>query len=288
MNRPGIAAAAILLLILGSGGLTAQQQEFQLTEKVDWAKGALLLDITAPIEGEALQPDSRFDTERDLERALPALFMESVVRVVFDSYRTVGDRIKEEQEIFKDLNETALSSVRKLNSRLNKELQTVQVQYRFPFYGPGGLIEPLIAHERPYPVPGIIGFVPSRNFTGLVIYAKGELPAHGKDIRQALQPALFPKLYDEDMKLILSVEMCDPEYLRQWGMAAYAYSEDESTFLERVRTAPLRTVARGVFGIHSTDIILADDAARKLLVREANKTILGQGRILIIIDKPED
>jgi hypothetical protein len=133
-----------------------------------------------------------------------------------------------------------------------------------------------------------LGFVPSRNFTGLVIYAGGELPAHGKDIRQQVRPAVFPTLYDEDMNPVLSVEMCEPTYLRRWGMVAYAESEDDSLLLERIGAAPLRTVARGVFGINATDLLLPKEAVDRLLVREANRELLSQGRILIVIDTSED
>ena len=130
--------------------------------------------------------------------------------------------------------------------------------------------------------------MPTRNFSGLVIYAKGELPAHGKDAREAVRPAVFPKLYDEDMNLLLSVQMCDPAYLEKWGMAAYTDSEAGSAFLERIGAVPLRTVARGVFGINSTDLLLPSDAVQRLLVREANQTMLRQGRVLIVIDSEED
>jgi hypothetical protein len=133
-----------------------------------------------------------------------------------------------------------------------------------------------------------LGFVPSRNFTGLVIYARGQLPAHGKDIRQTVRPALFPALYDEDMNLLLSVEMCDPDYLKRWGMAVYAESEQSSLLLERIGAAPLRTVARGVFGINATDLLLPAEAADRLMAREANQNMLRQGRVLIVIGEPED
>ena len=49
--------------------------------------------------------------------------------------------------------------------------------------------------------------------------------------------------------------------------------------------APLRTVARGVFGINATDLLLPKEAVDRLLVREANREMLSQGRVLIVIGR---
>ena len=290
MNRIG--TFLLLLGILG-GSLWAQEtQEIQQTAveqvlvspQVDWQGGVLILEVSMPVDPREFDPGSRYDAEREIQRLLPGLFMSSVVGIPFDSYRTIGERLKEDPLLFQRVERTAVSSVGKRYSRVRKDMQEIQVQYRFPFYGEGGFVVPLISHNRPYPVERKLGFVPSRNFTGLVIYASGELPAHGKDIRQGVQPALFPTLYDEEMNPILSAEMCDPAFLKRWGMVAYSENEEDSALLERIGSAPMRTVARGVFGINATDLLLPKEAVDRLLVREANREMLSQGRIVIVLD----
>jgi hypothetical protein len=263
---------------------TDQEDRMLVRPQVDWQGGVLILEVAMPIDPVEFGPGSRYGVERDIERLLPGLFMSSVVEIPFDSYRTIGERLKEDPLLFQRVERTAISSVSKRYSRVQEDLQEIQVLYRFPFYGEGGFVVPLIFHKRPFPLEGKLGFVPSRNFTGLVIYASGELPAHGKDIRQPVQPALFPTLYDEDMNEILSVQMCDPDFLKRWGMVAYSDSEEDSALLERIGAAPLRTVARGVFGINATDLLLPNEAVDRLLVREANREMLSQGRVLIVID----
>jgi len=286
VNRIGI---FLLLLLCTPGGLLSAQEtkeeQMVVSEQVEWERGVLILEVALAIEAKEFNPGSRFDAERDIERLLPGLFMSAVVDIPFDSYRTIGERLKEDQLLFQRLESSAVDSVSKRYSRVREDLQEIQVQYRFPFYGEGGFVVPLITHSRPYPVERKLGFVPSRNFTGLVIYAGGELPAHGKDIRQKVQPAVFPTLYDEDMNPILYVEMCDPLYLKRWGMVAYSETEADSALLERIGAAPLRTVARGVFGINATDLLLPKEAVDRLLVREANREMLSQGRVLIVIDE---
>jgi hypothetical protein len=287
VNRIGIC----LLLLVASGGLLwtqqAQEERISVTRQVDWQGGVLILEVAMATEAREFGPSSRFDAEREIERLLPGLFMSSVVEIPFDSYRTLAARLKEDQMLFQQLERTAVSSVTKSYSRVRRDLQEIQVQYRFPFYGEGGFAVPLILHSRPHPVERKLGFVPSRNFTGLVIYARGELPAHGKDIRQQVHPALFPTLYDEQMNPVLTVHMCDPAYLKRWGMAAYSDSEGSSALLERIGAAPLRTVARGVFGINATDLLLSNEAVDRLVVREANREMLSQGRVLIVLESEE-
>jgi hypothetical protein len=283
VNRIGV---FLLLLSSMSGPVFAQAQGPQVSEQIDWVQGALVLDVRLALQPAEFNPGSRFAAEREIRRLLPGLFMAAVVEIPFDSHRSIGDRLKEDPELFQRLETAAMASASKRYSRVRGDLQEVEVQYGFPFYGEGGFAVPLITHSRPYPMQRRLGFVPSRNFTGLVIYARGPLPAHGKDIRQKVRPALFPKLYDEDMNLILSVEMCDPAYLKRWGMAVYAETEQSSLLLERIGAAPLRTVARGVFGINATDLLLSSEAADRLMVREENQNMLRQGRVLIVIGEP--
>ena len=282
MRRIGI--SLFLLLCLLGGSLWAQQEGLRVFERMDWEQGALILEIAMAMEPRQFDPGSRFEVEREIERLLPGLFMSAVIQIPFDSYRTIAERIKEDRQLFRRLESTAAASSIKHDSRVRADLQEVQLSYRFPMYGEGGFANHFITHSQVVPVHRKLGFVPTRNFSGLIIYAGGQLPAHGKDIRQKIQPAVFPTLYDEQMNLVLSVEMCDPEYLRRWGMVAYTDSEQDSAFLQRVGATPLRTVARGVFGINATDLLLPREAVDRLLVREANRRMLSEGRILIVVD----
>lgn len=285
---PAVASLLITTLAAVCLGQPAGPSQPLVRPTVDWASGALILDLRLPLDADGLRPDDRFQAERELQRQLPALFLQAAAGIVYDSSRTIGERIRESEALHFALSErggTEFAS--KQYSRLSRDLREVEVGYRFPFYGDSGFVVPFVLHTRAHPMARPLGFVPTRTFSGLVIDARGLLPAHGKDGREAVRPALFPRLYDEGMNLVLGPEMCDPESLRRWGMAAYSYREDESPFFERIRTTPLRTAARGVFGINSTDIILPGDAVRRLLTREANQTMLRQGRILIIVDAPE-
>ncbi len=284
----GLLVVAALLLVVGAA--YADFDELARARSLLWAEGALRLEVRKGVDpGSPLTPATRFQAERRIEEALPYLYIEAVQDVAVDSHDSVGDRLAASGALYRALSELGAAGALRESAAFTRDLHAVIVAYRFPFYGEYGLAAPFVVHERPFPIPRILGFTPARTFTGLVILAQGEFPSHGKDLRERVRPALLPRLYDEDMNPVLSPEMCDPQALRKWGVAAYAYSGEEAAlkaYGERIGELPLRTMARGVFGRNATDILLSRETARQLLSRERNRELLRGGRILIILDPP--
>ena len=283
------AAGGLLVLtalLLSPVELSGEHESFTWESTADWERGVLVLETRTLVDPGEVHPDLRYRTQKRIERLLPALLVEAVLPVALDSFYTVGERIKQDERLFQALSDAAVAGIVEESSSLAKDLSEVRIRYLLPFYGPSGLASVFISHSRPFPIQPVLGFVPSRPFTGLVIYARGELPAHGKESREKVQPAFFPKLYDEQLNLVLSPEMCRPELLRQRGLVAYSFSGERAVDLERVGAFPLRTVARGVFGKNSTDLLLSDEAVRQLLAVDANRRMLQECRILIVLDPP--
>jgi hypothetical protein len=284
-----------LAAFLGPRGAFGDSYPFLWEGLADWEHGALILDTRTPVEPGEVYPDLRYRTQRRIEEELPDLIVEAVLGLNLDSFDSVGDRIKQDEVqvspgapwvAFQGLKDAAADGFVEESASFSRNLREVHIRYRVPFFGPDGLASTFVRHRRPLPMRSVLGFVPSRPFDGLVIYAQGELPAHGKDTRERVQPAFFPRLFDQDLNLVLSAEMCQPEALKRWGVAAYSYSGERAVDLERVGAFPLRTVARGVFGKNSTDLLLSDEAVRQLLALEANRRMLQEGRVLIVIDPP--
>lgn len=272
----------VLALFLLALSVQAQQEDVVWEKRIDWQQGILTLE--AQIATDPITPKVRYKAEKQIAGMLPVFFMQAILEIHLDSYTTIGDRLKSEQNLYGQLQAMAAAVGSKKFAYLSERMDRVHVRYQFPFYGQGGLASPFILHRQPFPIEDSLHFEPTRTFTGLVIYAKGEYPAHGKSGLERIQPCFFPKLYDQDMNLVLSAEMVDPERLRSWGMAAYTSALDEKTFFSRVGYLPLKTMARGVFGKNSGDILLPNETVRKLLVNEANRKLLQEGRILIILD----
>jgi hypothetical protein len=278
-------------LWLAAGSANADFDELTRSHLLLWDQSELLLEVRKAVDPAApLTPATRFQAEQRIEEALAYLYMEAVQDVPVDSHDSVGDRLAASGALFRALSERAAAGSSRQSAAFATDLHAVVVVFRFPLFGEQGLAAPFVQHERAFPVPRLLGFAPARSFTGLVILARGEFPSHGKDLRERIRPALLPRLYDEDMNPVLSAEMCDPQALRKWGVAAYAYSGEEAAleaFRDRIGDLPLRTMARGVFGRKATDILLSAEVTRQLLTRQRNRDLLREGRILIIIDPPE-
>lgn len=125
MNRIGI----ILLLLLAplGGFLSAQEsqdRQIVVSQQIDWQGGVLILEVALAIEAKEFNPSSRFKVEQEIERLLPGLFMSSVVEIPFDSYRTIGEHLKEDQLLFQRLESAAVDSVSKHYSRVREDLHS--------------------------------------------------------------------------------------------------------------------------------------------------------------------
>jgi hypothetical protein len=277
-------------LLAAAGSANADFDELVRSHQLLWGEGMVRLEVRKSVDpASPLSPATRFQIESRIAEALPYLFLEAIEDLPVDSYDRVGDRLAADDALFRDLSEQAAGALRE-SAAFAKDLHTVIVVYRFPLFGERGLEAAFVHHERPFPIPRILGFAPTRAFTGLVILAQGELPSHGKDLRERARAALLPRLFDEDMNPVLAPQMCDPQALRKWGVAGYAYSGEEDSlqaFRDRIGELPLRTKARGVFGRNATDLLLSSEAARQLLSRQRNRELLREGRILIILDPPE-
>ena len=155
--------------------------------------------------------------------------------------------------------------------------------YAVPFFGDWGIGSPFFPAQA-VPIRRRLGDVTTRAYTGLLIFARGMLPAAGGNRMVAARPALFPRIWDEQMNLVLEKGMCTPESLSRWGMVGYSAAVDDPSADLRVGNVPLRLAARGVFGDNNTDIVVSTDGARQLLALPENIALLREGRIVIVYD----
>ena len=266
--------------------LTALDQKVKTIVEVDWQRGVLILECSSGLDAQISNLSrARFLAEEQIQLQLPAVFLESLFPVTLDSFYSIGEYAKENTKAVLWFSEAA-QATGKTYTHLSTDLREVVVRYDFPFFGESGVILPLLTHTGSFPMERYLGYVPTRDFPGLVIYARGSYPSYGKEGEEKVKPALFFRIFDEQLNLVLEREMCDPRSLKKWGMAAYSYSLDETPFLARIGPNPLRTMARGVFGKNGTDIIIPNKTARQLLAEESNRRLLREGRILIILDQP--
>ena len=273
------------LALLAVLGLQAEASDTAFTAKVDWLKDEFVLKVETQTPRSGFNaPTADLAAQRKIEQTLPRLFQEAVADVLVDSVSRVGDLLARDPSLAVELLDVGGRAKRGLPAP-SSDLGKVFTTYAYPLHETLGAA--LRSHGNPSMVPKKLSWEPSANFSGLVIFAKGDLPIHGERRDGKLVPCLFPKIFDENMNPVLFPDMTNPDYLRRWGSLAYAVSFDEKAWDSRIGKTPLRILARGLYGKNPTDLKIHPQDAAKLLANANNRKILAEGRVLVIIDPPE-
>ncbi|HUI71885.1 MAG TPA: hypothetical protein VL354_15305 [Spirochaetia bacterium] len=288
-------AVPLVILCLAASFLGAQPQDttagkvlvtepgWSVRGKVNWPTASLDIEITRQLDPSmANVPRAKGDAEAAIESRLGGFFTAALSTVVVDSSHTYAEVVSRDPSLFSRVSGLSAGAQQRALF-LSDDFSQLIARYSLPLFGAQGLASPLYpSHTEP--VPRRLGWVPTRPFTGLLIYAKGKLPAVGINGTAQARPAVFPRLFDESMDLVMEKAMCTPDALATWGMVGYATSLDDPVVLLRAGALPLRLVARGVFGDNATDIVIPTEGARQLLTLPDNMQLLRDGKIVIVYD----
>lgn len=263
----------------------AEGLEFDADSRVDWENGVLMIDIETDITSSTSPGEARVAAEERLRQEIATVFCDALCALNLDSYRSVKEAVEGDRTTLASLLELGSEAI-PLNIYLNTTLDTLIAKYEFNFYP--DIIKVFSRHTQAYDPVDILEYVPAVEYTGIVIYAKGEYPVHGEDPArknpEPFHPSLLPKLYDTNMELVAEARMMDPEYLAGWGVFGYTNTTDYLRHKERIGPAPLLTIARAVFGDNRTDLLIPVDAAKSILATDANRKLVREGRVLVICD----
>ncbi|MGI9255640.1 MAG: hypothetical protein ACR2PY_01750 [Salinispira sp.] len=247
---------------------------------MDWQSGILSLSIRKIVDEEQCgHAESFYITEREIHTIAGRAMFDRILDLQITSGNTFGDLARENSSML-TIADTLSNTVSMTSPIPNVEENSIFSRFELALYP--ALTEALVRHTIPFPMEMVLEWQPGSEYTGLVIYARRELPVHGENFSAALEPAVFPVIYDENLRLIVDRNRMNPEYARTWGGAAYSQNFTENS--ERVGENPLRILAVGTFGITPADIIIPRADADVLLHYPSLRKILQEGRILIIID----
>jgi hypothetical protein len=277
------AALAALLALAAAAAAPAAQPGFSSRPHMDWEAGTLSVEVSFDLDPATDSlPRAKWDAEMEIEARRAAFLMDGVAGVLLDSARTFADAFASDPSLEQSIRGRVLEAPREALF-LSPDLRRVVARYTVPFFGEKGVAAAL-AHGRETPIRRQLGYTASREFTGIVISARGRLPSQGTADQAVLRPALFPRFFDQDMRLVLDRSMVSPEALVRWGMAGYADEMDASVVALRGGANPLRIAARAVFGKNSADIVIPAEAARQILTVTGNIDLLRDGKIVVVLE----
>ena len=275
-------AAAVGAWGADPGPLTADAEPgYAVISQVDWTAASVNVEITHALDTTIPSlVTAKGDAETDVDARLSEFLMRSVGAVNVDSSHTLDDILGGDPALYARVSGLA-QSARRTAFFLGADFSSLVERYSVPLFGGQGIAQPLFPSQATQIRPRL-GEVTTRKYTGLLIDARGFLPESGTSRAGPLQPARFPRIWDEQMNLVLDKTGCDPAALAKWGMVGYARSLDDNIVVLRAGVLPLRLVARAVFGVRRTDVVISVDGARQILALQENIDLLQRGAVVIL------
>ena len=111
-------------------------------------------------------------------------------------------------------------------------------------------------------------------YTGLIVDASG----------LGVQPAMAPKILNEDGKEVYGTGFVSREYAVQMGVAGYSKDIEKAKLDERVTDNPFVIKGLKVSGTNKTDIIISNADAANLHSVSENLAFMQKCRVIIIVD----
>lgn len=109
--------------------------------------------------------------------------------------------------------------------------------------------------------------------TGIVIDARG----------LGIQPALLPRIVDDQGQPVYEPTMVDPDIAIQRGYIAYARTHEHATVKTRIGDQPLVLRARRVLGASRVDLVLPSAEAAQIRNYAGTQALLKRCQILIVM-----
>jgi hypothetical protein len=266
----------------------AQGTRIGVSGAIQWEQMELSAKLVLNLTQAGIRlPTGRAEAEEIIKVEYLRLMRPYILSIPVDSSSTVKDLIDRGEFPFLGPEEVAKSAKRN-SPAMSADLSSLAGSYVIDL---SVISAQLIRHNRSMELPRILIPSPAAAHTGIIIIASEELPVHGRVSSALTEPCLFPKVWDTEMNLIYERNLLDPEntrktlvrYVREADIFRPTTSGMSPEIAALVGNNPLRLIARGVFGIRPTDPVIDRDDALTILSSEANRQLLRESRVVIVL-----
>lgn len=228
----------------------------------------------------------------DDNSAVDSIAKALIKNIYINANQKVQDYLKENSKLSRQFDRMMLKS-RESNIRYLSDGSTI-FEYEIPITG--FLLQLLMPTQqtptiltqlacplcvRPWPdntpVPESVKLIPVENeltpqYTAVLIDAR--------DIM--LNPALFPKIFNEDSQEVYGVNFAVPEYLESQGLVTYMTSLTDAFNNDLLGINPLRITALKSTGEYKTDIVISNASAKMMHSSQNNLKLLEQCKVVVV------
>lgn len=248
----------------------------------DWEQGVFTLTIKMPLppDPDATPPKRRYLAELEAQRHLQEEFVRRAGALPVASGKTLAEVMAADPAVEAGVAQLG-EHMKFVSSRVDDAYTTLEMVWSVGLFD--GLAPLLSDETEPNTLPVLVKWAPSRDFSGLVIFAMGDLDWLGTGLKARWSPSLSFRLLNPHGEVIFDPSMESPEFVRKWGQAGTSLGLfNEDRWRERIGFDPLRIVARGVWGTRPGDLVLSDADWDRLLSRDANRKLFAEGRVLVL------
>jgi hypothetical protein len=271
-------------------GTAYPAREAGLRGSLDWNALALSATVSISLDAHGITlPSGRTLAEETLAAEFFSRIRPKLLALPVDSSSTLQDMMNSGGLTQAGL-DSLIFSVRQKPSVFSGDLATLTASYTMNLENVADLI---VHHTRTVDPPRVLGSVFAGDYTGIIVIADTPLPVHGKHAAALALPCMLPKIWDANMRLVYQKENVAYSGSGVFKMARYALKaavtmntpfgiSPELTAIAGAR--PLIIFAAGVYGERPTDIIIAPADADIILSRSANRALLRDGKVVIILN----
>ncbi|MDR2047902.1 MAG: polymerase [Treponema sp.] len=282
MKKPAVFFA---VAVFTSALIHAQTGE--INGVIEWDRMELSVVVSVDLKKAGLKlPVGRSQAEALLDDQYPALVRPVIMGLQADSSSTLEDFVNRGELGLGDADNLAFQALR-IPPALSGDLSLISARYFLSLHTVSAALK---KHGRPQDPPSPLVPAAVRDYTGIIIIADESLPVRGRNTAALLRPCLFPTIWDSGMGLVYERNMTNSGagmvcYVSRESILAGSPSGLDEKLLARVGPNPLRIMARGVFGETPTDPIIDGEDARIILSSEANRRLLREGRVALVLDR---
>lgn len=270
-----------LLLFVLAAGLYSQTIEAE--SDINWITRNFTTNLSLDTQKANLQmPSGKKRASASIKTKMPELIQSPLLSLFSDSEQNLSDLVVKDELSLDQVYYFILHGDKTPDvfSTDIKKLKTINV------LNVNKLSNQLIKHKFPYHPDEPIDIVPTRAYSGIIIDARGSFPVHGEYVKSDVKACFFPKIWDENMHPIFEKSSVLPSLAKSSSVVQYHYTDELSDYDERVGEDPLYIKAVQVYGRNRTDPIISRKDALKILTQPENVKLLEEGKVVILLDKP--
>ncbi|GHT50000.1 hypothetical protein FACS1894102_5210 [Spirochaetia bacterium] len=268
----------------------SNSNETTLSGNLNWEKMEINVSMQLKIADKNVgNPSYRIKAEDNLWLEYIENIRPFILSIQVDSSSMIGDLINSGLLPASSVDEFTMAA-RKVPPYYNKDFTAIASSYSIDM---NYISEHLFTKQKLIEMMKPLSVDAGISYTGIIIMADEPMPVHGKLSKDSIVPSIFPKIWDSEMNLVFERNMSYQDKTKgslfvHWSSADKVFVKSPSgidpELAKIVGTKPLRVIATELFGINSTDLVINKDDAVKMLTSDANRKLLQEGRIAIIID----